>query len=125
MGAPDAIQSLIEDIKAVAAREQGIWRSPIVGLATNRADGFRYFVGFETDADVAGLETVQIPAMRFASLWYVPGEGEVAGRYQDMLAWIDSEGLSRDRTQLDQREEFPPDVDFSQPLSLRIMLPVI
>lgn len=126
--AAGAIHPLIEDMKAVAADEGDPWSRMIIGISWNdRADGFRYFVGIETAEDVAptaGYRLLSLPAMRFASVWHGPDDGDVVGHYGRMIDWIEIEGQSRDVSVLHHREEYPADIDLAGPPVLRLMLPL-
>lgn len=98
------------------------WAGPITGISWNdRPDGFRYFVGLEGGGPG---QTLELPAMRFATAWHDAGDGEVVDHYQLMLAWIEREGLSWDKSRMHHREEYPLHADFSAPAVLRLMVPV-
>lgn len=126
--AAGAINPLIEEMKGVSARRPGLWKSPIVGLCWNDGeDGFRYFVGIaveQGETPQEGLETLDLPEMTLASSWHGAGDGHVVRHYLHMIDWIGDQGLRRDFTHFDQREEYPPDVDLDAPPALRLMMPV-
>lgn len=97
-----------------------LWAGPIVGISWNdRPDGFRYFVGLEGGG---ASETLELPAMRFATAWH--DAGDVTDHYQLMLAWMEREGLRWDKSRMHHREEYPLHADFSAPPVLRLMVPV-
>ncbi|HTV72072.1 MAG TPA: GyrI-like domain-containing protein [Rhizobiaceae bacterium] len=102
-----------------------LWAGPIVGISWNdRPDGFRYFVGIESDAVDAEKSPLKVPAMRFATAWHDASDGDVTEHYQLMLQWMEREGLSWDKSRMHHREEYPLHADFSAPPMLRLMVPV-
>ena len=125
--AAGALHPLIEEAKALSARTADQWKSPIVGLTWNdRPDGFRYFVGIETEDDTAGegFDRLDVPAMRCAGLWHGPEAGTVVDSYGRLMRGLQDAGIARDQSFCDQREEYPADIDLSKPPALRLLLPV-
>jgi hypothetical protein len=123
-----AIHTVIAEVQAFAARLQGGWRSPIVGLSWNdRPDGFRYFVGVAAD-DAAtvpeGFALLALPEMTLASAWHGAGDGEVVPHYARMIDWLKAQNLDWDKRRFHHREEYRHDVDLKQPPALRLLLPV-
>lgn len=125
--AAGAIHPLIEEMKSRIAGEGDVWNSAIIGISWNdRADGFRYFVGTATKDDVLppGLHFLSLPAMRFASAWHGPDDGDVVQHYGRMFDWIEAEVQRHDVSVMHQREEYPSDTDLAAPPVLRLMLPI-
>ncbi|MBO6901851.1 MAG: GyrI-like domain-containing protein [Rhizobiaceae bacterium] len=123
--AAGALFPLIEAAKGLSARSSTDWKSPIVGLTwLNRPDGFRYFVGIDTDRPAPDFETLDVPGMRCASLWHGAESGTVVESYGRMMRGLQDAGIDRDQSFCDQREEYPPDFDLSAPPALRLLLPV-
>lgn len=124
--AKGALHPLIEAAKELSARSNDLWKSPIVGLTWNdRPDGFRYFVGIETEHSAVGFDQLDVPEMQCAGLWHAPGAGTVVESYGRLMRGLKEAGIARDQSFCDQREEYPPDIDLSQPLALRLLLPVL
>ncbi|MEX0953580.1 MAG: GyrI-like domain-containing protein [Rhizobiaceae bacterium] len=122
-----ALHPLIEEMKALSAATSDLWKSPIVGLTWNdRPDGFRYFVGVETEDEKAseGFDRLDVPEMRCAGLWHGPESGTVVESYGRLMRGIREAGIERDQSFCDQREEYPADIDLGRPLALRVLLPV-
>jgi hypothetical protein len=125
--AAGALHPLIAEMKALSQRSTDLWKSPIVGLTWNdRPDGFRYFVGIETeDASAAeGFDSLDVPEMCCASLWHSPEAGTVVESYGRLMRGLREAGIERDTGFCDQREEYPPDFDLAKPPALRLLLPV-
>jgi hypothetical protein len=123
--AAGALHPLIEEMKSLSAATSDLWKSPIVGLTWNdRPDGFRYFVGIETEDASEGFDRLDVPEMRCASLWHGPEAGTVVDSYGRMMRGLKEAGIERDQSFCDQREEYPVDIDLSKPPALRLMLPV-
>lgn len=145
--AAGGVRRTLEDMQARLAALPGLFKGPLVGLSWNeRADGFRYFVGYEPDGEAAGrsddggvadarsgpdmdaatsgearLEWLDLPTMRYAVAWHAEGDGAVVEHYRGMLHWMQLEGLSRDVTRMHHREEYPLDADFAGPPVMRLM----
>lgn len=99
----------------------------LIGIAWNdRPDGFRYLVAVAVDETAgpvpAWLTEVRLPAMRLASLWHDAGEPTQA--YFAMFDWIARQGMRRDVSVADHREEYPHDFDLAAGVPLRLMTPV-
>lgn len=123
--AAGAIHRVLKEVKGFAEALPGLWSGPIVGVSWNdRPDGFRYFVGVESGVADAEKLPLTVPAMRFATAWHDAGDGDVTEHYQLMLAWMEREGLSWDKSRMHHREEYPLHADFSAPPVLRLMVPV-
>ena len=123
--AAGALHPLIEELKLLSASSSDLWKSPIVGLTWNdRPDGFRYFLGIETEDEAAGFERLDVPAMQCAGLWHGAGAGTVVESYGRLMRGLREAGIARDQSFCGQREEYPPDIDLTAPLALRLLLPV-
>lgn len=125
--AAGALHPLIADMKDLSARTSDLWKSPIVGLTWNdRPDGFRYFVGIETEDEsaTAGFDRLDVPEMRCASWWHGPESGTVVDSYGRLMRGLAEAGIERDQSFCDQREEYPADIDLEKPPALRLLLPV-
>lgn len=128
--AAGALHPLIEAAKPSLHAGAAPFASAIIGISWNdRPDGFRYFVG--TDAGAIqppvrdGRQRLSLPAMRFASVWHAPEDGDVVQHYGAMLEWIERSGEKRDISILHHREEYPPDIDLAAAPVLRLMLPLV
>ena len=124
-----ALLPLIEQAKTFSAGLSGLWKSPIVSLSWNdRPGGFRQFVGVAVEEGERledGMETLELPDMTLASSWHGPDDGSVVEHYGRMLGWVRERGLEWDRSRFHQREEYPPDIDLSGPLALRLLIPLV
>lgn len=126
--ASGAVISLLKAVQAEAGGDV-VFAGPIVAVSwSDRADGFRTFVGVESDGAGARLaadgERVNLPPMRFAADWHDAGDGDVLDHYAALIEWLRATGNRWDKTVLHHREEYPRHADFSAPPALRLMLPV-
>jgi len=124
-----ALHPLFARVRAFSdGRESGLWRSPIVCLYFDECvDRLRCLVAAAIEpgeAVPAGMSVMDMPEMTFASIWHLPEDGAVAAHCGRIVEAIREAGLAWDRSRLFRREEYPPDFDPSQPLSMRLMLPV-
>ncbi|CAG1003815.1 MAG: GyrI-like domain-containing protein [Rhizobiaceae bacterium] len=124
-----AILSLLKSVQAEAGGGD-TFAGPIVALSwSDRADGFRTFVGVEADGAGNSLERdgerIDLPAMRFATDWHDASGGDVLEHYAALIEWVRATGHRWDKARLHHREEYPRHADFSAPPALRLMLPVI
>lgn len=99
----------------------------VVVTLEGQGDRVTCFVGARL-ADVApapaGLEELAVPAADYAVVNHHRSDGEAIDRYAAMLDWIRAEGLVRDRSAWQHREEYPLHANFARPESVRLMVPV-
>lgn len=127
--AAGALHPLIAEVQALARANRDPFSNSIVGISWNDLPGgFRYFVGTKRDDLLPSrplvTEKLSLPAMRFASVWHGPEDGDVVQHYGAMLGWIGQNGRKRDISVLHHREEYPLDVDLAAAPVLRLMLPI-
>jgi len=120
-----ALRTVMDDIRAFAGRQSGLFRSPVVALTWNDAgERFRHFVGIAAEHAAAGFDEIELPGMLFATSWHGPEDGDVAAHYGAIMVQMRADGLAHDRAVFDHREEYPPDADPEGPPALRLMVPV-
>lgn len=121
-------EQLLRKVQAFSDNRKAMWKSPIVALSRTVDDAtFEYFAGISVEpaeAMPAGFELQHIPEMTVASSWHGHEDGDVLAHYGQILDWLRANGLRRDRTNCDHREEYPHDVNLDAPPALRLMLPV-
>ncbi|HWK66978.1 MAG TPA: AraC family transcriptional regulator [Rhizobiaceae bacterium] len=128
--AAGALHPLIEAVKTWQRADADPLASAITGISWNdRPDGFRFFAGTNAGAIHStihdGRQVLSLPAMRLASIWHGPEDGDVVQHYGAMLEWIERSGEKRDTSILHHREEYPSDIDLAAPPVLRLMLPLV
>lgn len=126
--AAGATHDVIREVQTFSNGRESLWKGPLVGISRNhRPDGFSYFVGIsaeEGEDAPAGFRALELPGMRFAVAWHGASDGEVVDHYLGMIEWIRQNGERWDKSHLHHREEYPAEIDLTQPPTLRLMLPV-
>ena len=126
--AAGAIHAVLNEVKAFSGGLPDLWAGPLVGISWNdRPDGFRYFVGVETNMETGVASDwmrLSLPEMRLVTSWHSNQDGDVTDHYVRMIRWLEAGGHRWDKNLLHHREEYPPHADFSQAPVLRLMLPL-
>lgn len=109
---------------AVARRQTGLFKSPVVALSWNGREGrLRHFVGI-ADGPALGDAVVDLPEISYATAMHGPRDGHVAGRYGSIALWVRERSVAADRNHFDHREEYSADMELDDRASIRLMVPV-